>query len=610
MSLTHFQKKHIQKNIKRLTLEEISATIQLSQAEILSYLKRIWRKEKYDQFAAQIKPPEISHKFTFPQNLELGKRLRDSFTISSIFLLAVLVFVTYFNSINNVFLSDDLLGIVQNKQIGNLSNIFSSPFYPLRPFILFVIYHLFGLTPAYFRLVNIFFHLGSTVLVYFLFCLLSNRRLALFTACIFAVHPVLVESITWISGGGYVQYTFFFLLSFVSFLLSRRSFKLYSLSIVSYIASLMSSPMTVVLSPFYGLFELLFGDIKNSWRKLIPYLVLSVIWGIGNLAGIGSRLHNFQTLHYVTNTQLNPFLTVPVAITNYLQLIFFPVNLTLYHSELMYGFSQLMVMAVLLMIYLLITFAFIKKDKLAFFWMLFFPLSLAVTLTPFGIAWIVAERYVYAGTIAVVFLFCYFIEKITNKYRLRAASIVIFVIVIFTFMVRTIIRNNDWKTEDNLWLATVKTSPSDPKSHNNMGDVYGRQGDLQRSAEEFQTAIKLNPKYADAYHNLGNTYVKMGKLKEAMVLYQKALHNNPNIWQSYQAIAYLYYQKKEFVSAEATLKKATSLFPDNSQLAAGLGYLYLEEKKFDLAKKYFLKTLEIDPTNQEIRQALISIPNQ
>ncbi len=60
-------------------------------------------------------------------------------------------------------------------------------------------------------------------------------------------------------------------------------------------------------------------------------------------------------------------------------------------------------------------------------------------------------------------------------------------------MIRTIVRNFDWRTPDSLYIATGRTAPSDPKTHNNLGDVYARRGDLQRAAYEFKLATEINP---------------------------------------------------------------------------------------------------------------------
>jgi len=140
------------------------------------------------------------------------------------------------------------------------------------------------------------------------------------------------------------------------------------------------------------------------------------------------------------------------------------------------------------------------------------------------------------------------------------------VVIIASLSARTIVRNQDWKNEDTLWVATAKVAPSGQQIHNNLGDVYARQGDLNKAAEEFQKAIGINPNYADAYHNLGNTYQAMGQLEAAVENYKKALSINPNLWQSYQNMAAIYFNAEQFDLALENIKKALEINPNDENL--------------------------------------------
>ena len=88
---------------------------------------------------------------------------------NSLLLLLILVIVTYINSLNNAFLSDDLAEIVQNPNIGSFSNITAHPFGFIRPLLYFLVFHISGLNQILFRSINIFFHIGSTFLIFAIF---------------------------------------------------------------------------------------------------------------------------------------------------------------------------------------------------------------------------------------------------------------------------------------------------------------------------------------------------------------------------------------------------------------------------------------------------------
>jgi tetratricopeptide (TPR) repeat protein len=143
-------------------------------------------------------------------------------------------------------------------------------------------------------------------------------------------------------------------------------------------------------------------------------------------------------------------------------------------------------------------------------------------------------------------------------------------VIIASLSLRTIFRNRDWKNEDTLWLATAKIAPSGQQIHNNLGDVYARQGNLPKAVEEFKKAIEINPNYADAYHNLANTYQQMGQLDAAVENYQKALNINPQLWQSYQNLGAIYFNQGQYDLALENIKKALEINPNDENLQNSL----------------------------------------
>lgn len=524
----------------------------------------------------------------------------------NLLLLLILILITYGNSLNNAFLSDDVAEIIKNPNIGNFSNIFTRPFGFIRLLLYWLVFQIGGLNPFLFRLINIFFHTGSVLLVYTLLNYIYSKRLAILVAGIFAVHPAISEAVVWISGGMYPQYTFFFLGSFLFYLLSAKNRFFYFLSFIFYLLSFMSHPqMPLALFLIFPLWEFTFGNLKNNWPKTTPFLLLAIIYLLISLNGLPERTTTLQSTHYQSGGMDNLILLIPVAVTSYFELIFFPRTLTLYHSEL--SFSQ-----VQFALRFLITLAFLggvlisfKKNKSVFFWLMFFLISLSPTLTPFRLNWIVAERYLYLPILGILIPVGLGLDKVSRLLKWKQASYILFTLIVILLSTRTIIRNIDWKSEDNLWIATGKTSPSSPNTHNNLGDLYGRHGDKQAALEEFQKAIELKPNYGDAYHNLANTYMELGEAGLALENYRKALEFNPNLWQSYQNIAAIYCGQKQYDLCLENFQKAISVNPQNLNLRNNLGVVYLLIGEKDKAKEIFTAVLSIDPNNQPARQGLL-----
>lgn len=536
-----------------------------------------------------------------------------SFLRQNLFILLLLlglILITYGNSLNNAFLSDDLAEIVQNPNIGNFSNIAAHPFGFIRPLLYWLVFHIGGLNPILFRSINIFFHIGSVFLVYTLLTLLYSKRLSFFVAAIFVVHPAISEAVVWISGGMYPQYTFFFLLSFLFYILSAKRKLYYLLSIIFYLLSFMSHPqMPLALFLIFPLWEFAFGPptggLKKNWQKSIPFLLISIVYVLVALGALPEREATLQSTHYQSGGIDNPFLLIPIAVTSYFELIFFPKTLTLYHSELYFSQIQFAIRLLITLIFLIGIFFSFKKNKFIFFWSVFFLLALSPTLTPFRLNWIVAERYLYLPILGILTLLGLGFEKLNHSAKFKQISYIVFVIVVILLSARTIVRNIDWKSEDNLWIATGKTSPSSPNTHNNLGDVYGRWGDKQKALQEFQRAIELKPNYGDAYHNLANVYRELGQLDKALENYQNALKFNPDLWQSYQNIAAIYFSQKNYALALENIQKATTINPENLNLRNNLGVVYLIMGQKDQARDAFINVLNLDPNNQLARQGLL-----
>ncbi len=523
-------------------------------------------------------------------------------------ILTALVIITFANSLDNAFISDDIAEIAQKETLGDLGYIIRTYYLGIiRHLIYWATYHIAGLTPFAFRLTNILFHLSSTFLVFYILSFISkSRRIAFFSASLFAVHPAISEAVVWVSGGMYPQYTFFFLLSFLFYLLSDRKKKYYFFSIACFLFALMShGAMPLPLFLVFPLYEFAFGKLKKNWIKSIPYLTLALVYFFLTLVGLSERTQTLQSVHYQERGIDNLFILIPVAISSYLELTFWPKTLTLYHSELIFGQFEFAMRALITLIFLGITLVSFKFNKFIFFFLSLFWLALSPTLTPFRLNWIVAERYLYLPILGILAVLGLMVLKLEQFLKLKWSAYIIVTLIIILLSARTMLRNIDWKNEDNLWIATGKTSPSSPNTHNNLGDMYGRWGDKQRALQEFQKAIELKPNYGDAYHNLANTYRELGQLDKALENYQKAANFNPNLWQSYQNIAALYFQSKQYDLALEFIQKAIQINPKNINLRNNLGIVYLVSGDKEKAKEIFNLVLSVDPQNQLARQGLI-----
>ncbi|OGK27739.1 hypothetical protein A3D80_04335 [Candidatus Roizmanbacteria bacterium RIFCSPHIGHO2_02_FULL_40_13b] len=498
--------------------------------------------------------------------------------------LILLVVICYIQTLPYAFLSDDISVIQNNPYIGDFGSAFVRPQSALRSLLYTSIHTISGASPILYRLSNILFHMGSVIVVFATVSLLAPEILAFFTASFFAIHPLAIESVTWISGGTYSQYGFFMLTSFFFYIVARGNKQRLLLSILFFGLSLWSSEKAAILPLIILWYELCFGNLKDSYKKISGYMSISFFYGLFYIFQIKQRISILETNFYEKPQVLNSFYQIPIALSTYLSLFFVPVGLSFYHTELSFSAIEFIIRLISTIgLFTLIIYAY-KKQKFIAFWLGFFAISLFPTLTPLPVAWVVAERYVYVGIVSLCAFISWFFYNGYKNENTKIIAVGFFGILLTFFLAVSILRNNDWKDQDALWIATAVTSPNSPQNHNNLGDLYARRADLDRAIIEFKRATELNPNYGDAFHNLANTYQQKQDYKNALKYYQKAISINPNLWQSYQNMARIYFLIQRYSDAEEAIRIAIKINPQDINLYKGLISILLKEKKNEEAQ--------------------------
>lgn len=561
MNLSSKQKNYIRKNLKRFNEKQLAQKLGVEERVIITFIRERW-PEKYQKY---LKPSKDHGS---------GNFLFKDWQI--ITLLALLVGIAYANSINNEFVSDDVTAILKNDQLQSFDFVLNYGLNFLRPIFVWVIYYLTGATPWLFRLLNIVFHFGSVVFMFYILRKLVSPVTGVLAAILFAVHPLLVESVSWISGGGHAQYAFFLLASFYFYISRDQKVWRYVLSFCLFMLGILTSEKATVFPAILIIYEIVDKSLKKNWYKTIPFWLIDLVFMYIYINRLGVRTTELQTVHYVQAGVDNPLILIPIAISSYLGLAFWPQGLTIYHSEMMFTPTEFFFVVLVFILFWVAVYLSYRKNRLVFFWLTLFFISLLPTLTPLRISWTVAERYVYFGMTGIIAVVAIGFNYLLKNKDFKPVVLFVFCLVVIALMTRTIMRNVDWKNEDNLWIATAKYSPSSPNNHNNLGDVYARHGDLHRAAEEFYTAIQLKPNYADAYHNLGITYQRMGQLDKAILAYEEAVKLSPILWQSYQNLSMIYFDNGNYRKSREYLEKAIQIVPENLQLREILNKMNVE----------------------------------
>lgn len=478
-----------------------------------------------------------------------------------IFLIALLVFVIYANTLHNDFLSDDLPTIVNNPNIAN-------PFAALNiaTFSNSVNYLLGGLNPFGYHLVNIILHTFNSIMVFFLLRLFFKALPSLWGALIFAAHPVQAEAVTWVSSRLYLLFAFFLLLSFFFYLSATGGPKLkisrLIASLIFYTLALLSSFFPLAFPALLAVYDFTFGRWRRAWKFWPAFFILAAVKLFLMFAFVQQRAVEIA-LDSGVRAWSNPFFNMVYSFFAHLRLVLWPARLTIYHEPSVISSWGLKAEILLFTLIILSLPLLYKKARVVFFAACLYILFLCPTYSPVMIAWLVAERYLYFSSIAFSILIAFLIDRYLSAGKIKIPACILLSVLVGAYALRSIVRNRDWRSHSALWKATVKASPDSPKAHNNMGDVYSLEGDWQQAAAEFRRAIELKADYAEAYHNLANSYLSLGRADEAVLAYQQALEFKPGLYQSHTNLGFIYLKKGQRELAMRHLEKAVQLAPDD-----------------------------------------------
>lgn len=511
-------------------------------------------------------------------------------------ILLFLVVACFSNVFGNEYVWDDHEFIAENPGIRSLSHIPSfftesviNLYRPMRTTLYALTYALFKTNPLGYHLVGLGLHLICTLLIYLILLRFSGSLLISFAAAaLFGVHPVHVESVTFMTAGFDLLGPLFFLLSFYLFTQKQTPY----LSLIFYIFALFSSEMTITLPLVLALY--LFTIKQEKWvslvKKLIPYLVISGFYLLIRfvLLDIGAR-----DSQYLGGSLLTTFLTMTRAALEYLRLLFFPIPLLAdyRHTPLISSWKSFSFLIPFVSLGLITFFLFQKRKSKP--WLFFGWCWLWITLLPVSnlipTGNVMAERYLYIPSAALCFALILFLKKF-QRFKLALLGIVILLFSVLTFQ-----RNQVWKNELTLWTDTVLTAPKSYVAHNNLAGYYMQKGFINNAYDEIQFALKLKPDFVDAYTNLGALYEKRSFYPEARKAYETALSINPKHPSALSNLGNIYKKMGHKELAIQAYKKSKEINPNFYLADYNLGNILFEEGNLKEAKEKYLSALSIQP---------------
>ncbi|MBI3585340.1 MAG: tetratricopeptide repeat protein [Nitrospinae bacterium] len=242
------------------------------------------------------------------------------------------------------------------------------------------------------------------------------------------------------------------------------------------------------------------------------------------------------------------------------------------------------------------------------FGILFLLLTLLPVYNVIPIANPFAERYLYLPSVGFVIIIFSIIQSVNIKQEGKKFYIPISMIIIISiYSLAVVNRNVIWRDELSLWSDVVSKSPDKASGHNNLGNDYRNQGQLDEAIKEYLIAIRIKPDFAGAYNNLGVAYAKQGRLSEAIQEYQASLRINPNDAGVHNNLGVAYDMQGRINEAIDEYQVAIRINPDYVEAYYNLGNAYVKQGRIDEARKEFETVLRLKPDDFDSHTNLGSI---
>jgi protein O-mannosyl-transferase len=540
-------------------------------------------------------------------------------------LLAAVTILVYRPAWNGGFLWDDDAYVINNDLLTASDGLrriwFSldspSQYFPLVYTTFRIERALWGLNPSGYHWVNLLLHVANALLVWRVLVRLEVPG-SWFAAAIFALHPVQVESVAWVTERKNVLMAFFFLLTLLAWIAfvderTKRPWLFYGLAIILYLLAL-SAKATACTLPAALLLILWLQKKPINKRRLIqiaPFFMLGV--GMGLLAVWWERYHQG------TNQALFPFLSplermlvASRAVWFYLSKLIWPSNLTFIYPKWNISPAHVLDYAWLLAGIVLCTAIYFLRRYVgrsvevaaAFFVVTLSPVLGFIMLFTFRYTF-VADHYQYLACIGPIALVSSGIMSLADVFKQRRA----FIFSVALFVVASL-GALTWRQAamygdiEMLWRTTLARNPECWMAHTNLGLVLLQKGQIDEGIAHYRAALQMQPHSWDAEYNLGTALLGKGKVDEAIFHCDRAVAMQPNNPDAQLSFGNALLEKGQIDEAIDHYQKAVAIRPDYSLAHYSLGRGLLAKGELDAAIQHCRAALLIRPDDADCHTVL------
>jgi len=474
---------------------------------------------------------------------------------------------------------------------------------------------LWGFSAMGYHIVNVLLHCANALLVWVLL-----RRLALpaawLGAALFALHPVQVESVAWITELKNTQSTFFYLLAVLSWMKfadgkTAGPWRFYALALLLHAAALLSKTTACTL-PAALVLVMWLRHQPIGLRRLLqvaPFLAL----GLG--AGLASvwwetHLGNYMMDVGQSFSALERLLIASRALWFYVMKLIWPVNLTFSYPRwevsardpLQYFWLGACIAVVSLLWLRRGTLGRGPVAAVVFFVALLSPLLGFIPVYTFRYSF-VADHYQYLACLGLLALAAGGLGTALPpiEKRLPFLKPMLCGMLLLALGVLTWRQCGMYSNLETLWRTTIARNPGSYLAENNLANILFRAGQVDKAIVHYQKSLAILPDYAEANYNLGVALLRKGRREEAMTCFERATADRSG---NLKLQAQAHNQLGDLLSLRGYQDEALAHYYEGIQISPGieslhtsLGNLLLQMGRTAEAKEHFQSAAELQPTN-------------
>lgn len=560
--------------------------------------------------------------------------------------ILVVTMLAYLPAIRGGFIWDDDDYVTENETLHSLAglrDIWLDPsatpqYYPLVHSSFWIENHLWGLNPTGYHIVNVLIHIANALLLWRLLTWLGVP-VSWLIAFLFAVHPVHVESVAWIterknvlSGLFYLGSTFCFL-KYWDFTAKQTSSQTdneaaaetdesprnrgwYLAALLCFIGALLSKtvastfPAALLVMIWWKRGRISIGNAIT----LLPFFVLGIslglltVWLEKNQVGASGIDWELSFLERC--------LIAGRALWFYAGKLVCPIPLVFTYPRWDIDTSQIgqllfPIAAIAVMVGLALACKRVGRGPLAavlFFAGTLFPALGFFDVYPMRFSF-VADHFQYLASIGVIALVVTtlhaWLGRITHAESNFASWVGVFAVGILAVL--TWQQGKIYHDIETLWRDTLAKNPASFMAHNNLGAILNERGDFVEAESHLREAVRLKPTFPDSVVNLAKAREGQGAFDEALSLYREATELSPGLAAAWNGLGATHGMKGQVDLAETFVSKALELDPGYAQAHSNLAAIKASQGDFENAATGFRAAVSLDPELVEARENLARV---